>query len=63
MQNINMLHVLKLDFYEKKKKQPTNKNRVSNQYTLFDFSRFSHSYCGSSPVKTHANKRLLREEK
>ena len=36
---------------------------VSNQYTLYDLLRFSHSDCGSLPVKTCANKWLLLEEK
>ena len=46
-------------------KQPTNKlkTRISNQYTLFDSSRFSHSDCGTSPEKTYVNKRTLLEEK
>ena len=44
-------------------KYTQDKNRVLNQYTLFDSSRFSHSDCGSSPVKTCANKRTLLEEK
>ena len=38
-------------------KQPTKK------YTLIDSPRFSHSDCGSSHVKTYANKRTLLEEK
>ena len=29
-----------------------DKNPVSNQYAVFDSLRFSHSDCGSSPVKT-----------
>ena len=36
---------------------------VSNQYTLFDSSRFSDSDCGSSAVKRCANKQTLFEEK
>ena len=33
-------------------KYTKDKNLVWNQYTLFDLSRFIHSDCGSSPVKT-----------
>ena len=44
-------------------KYTQDKNLVSNQYTLFYLSRFSHSDCGSSPVKTSANKQTLLEEK
>ena len=33
------------------------------EYTLYDSSYLSHSVCGSSPVKTYANKRTLLEEK
>ena len=56
--------ILKLDLYEKTSyKYTQDKNLVWNQYTLFDSSRFSHSVCGSSPVKTCANKRTLLEEK
>ena len=40
-----------------------DKNLVSHQYTLFDSSRFSHSDCGSSPVKTYADKKTLFEKK
>ena len=40
-----------------------DKNLVWNQYTLLDSLRFIHSECGSSPVKTYANKRTLLEEK
>ena len=40
-----------------------NLQLVSNQYTLFDSSRFSHSDCGSSTVKTYADKQTLLEEK
>ena len=36
---------------------------ISNQYTLFYTSRFSHSDCGSSPVKTYAIKQTLLKEK
>ena len=31
----------------------------SNMNILFDSLRFSHSECGSSPIKTYANKRTL----
>ena len=34
------------------------KNLVSNQCSIFDSPRFS-SDCGSSPVKTYANKQIL----
>ena len=37
-----------------------HKKLFSSQYTLFDSSRFSHSY---SIVKMHANKRTLLKEK
>ena len=40
-----------------------DKNLVSNQYTAFGASRFSHSDCGSSAVKTYAIKRTLLKEK
>ena len=40
-----------------------NAKLVSNQYTLFDSSRFSHSDCGSWAVKTYANNRILLEWK
>ena len=32
-------------------------------YLIFDILRFSHSSCGSPPVKTYVNKRTLFEEK
>ena len=42
------LYKLKLDLYDKTTyKYTQEKNLVSNQYTLFDSSRFSHSDCGS----------------
>ena len=44
-------------------KQTKVKNIGSIQYTLFNSSRFSDSHCGSSPVKTYANKQMLFEEK
>ena len=50
---------LKLDLYDKNN---VHKNLVSNQYTLFDSSRFSHSNFGSSPAKTYVHKRTLLEE-
>ena len=43
---------LKLDFYDLNK----DKNLVSNQYTLFDSSRVSHSDCGSPNLNSYANK-------
>ena len=55
--------VIWMVLYDKKKttyKYTKDKNLVLNQYTLFDSSRFS---CGSSSVKTCANKQLLLEEK
>ena len=55
---------LKLGLYDKNNyKYTEDKNLVSNQYTILDSSLFSHSDCGSSPVKTYANKRALLEEK
>ena len=41
-------------------KQP-DKNLVSNQYTLFDLSRFIHSDCGSSPVKMYTSEHCLKK--
>ena len=49
-----LLH-LKLDLYDKNYLQVNkDNNRVSNQYTLYDSSRFSDSDCGPSSVKTNA---------
>ena len=40
-------------------KETNESNIVSNQYTLVDYSRFSHSDCGFSTGKTFANKHAL----
>ena len=51
-----MLIMLKLDLNDKTTyKYTQDKNPVRHQHTLFDSSRFSHSDCGSSPVKQANN--------
>ena len=58
-----LVDILKLDFYVKiTYKLTADKNIVSNQYTLFDSTRFSHSDFGYSHVKTYANSWTLLEE-
>ena len=61
---ISLNVTLKLDLYDKTTyKYTKDKNLARNQYTLFDSLRFNHSYCGSPPEKTYANKQSLLEEK
>ena len=56
-------YILKLDLYDLTYKYTEDKNLVWNHYTLFDSICFSHSNCGSPPLKTYANNRTLLEEK
>ena len=56
--------LLKLHLYDKNNLQITkDKNRVSNQYTLFDSSLFRHFYCGPHIWDVYTSKRTLLEEK